>query len=417
MVKQNINISKLWYRAQNVIPTGVMLYSKKPDIFIKNDWPTYFSKAKKCYIWDLNNKKYTDLSFMGVGTNVLGYSNPKVDAAVIKSIKKSNMSTLNNFDEIILAEKLIEIHPWASMVKFARTGGEANSVALRIARAASNRSKVAFCGYHGWHDWFLSSNLRNKSNLNNHLMKNIPIGGVDKSLHNSSYSFKFNDIGSFKKIIKKENFGVVIMEVKRDIEPDLNFLKYIRNYTKKNGIVLIFDECTSGFRETYGGMHLKYKIIPDIAVFGKAIGNGFAINAIIGKKKIMNYAKKTFISSTFWTEGVGTAASLATLEIMRKNCSYEYLNKIGMNIKKNWQIISNANNVPIEITGMNGIPKFTIKHKNWSKMKTFLTKSFLKKKILANNVIYISTEHKIKILNEYYDLLNDIFVEINKKYL
>lgn len=417
MVKNSININNLWHRAQNVVPTGVMLFSKKPEIFLKNNWPTYFSKAKKCYIWDLNNKKYTDLSFMGVGTNVLGYSNSKVDAAVIKKIKKSNMSTLNNFDEIILAEKFTEIHPWASMVKFARTGGEANSVALRIARAASNRDKIAFCGYHGWHDWFLSSNLRNKSNLNNHLMRNIPTIGVDKSLRNTSYSFKFNNIESFRKIIKKQKIGVVIMEVKRDIEPDLNFLKYIRNYTKKNGIVLIFDECTSGFRETYGGIHLKYNIIPDIAVFGKAIGNGFAINAIIGKKKIMNYAKKTFISSTFWTESVGIAASLATLQIMKKNCSYEYVNKIGINIKENWQTISNANKIPIEIMGMNGIPKFIIKHKNWGKMKTFLTKSFLKKKILASNVIYVSTEHKSKILNEYYDLLNDIFFKISKKYL
>ena len=208
-----------------------------------------------------------------------------------------------------------------------------------------------------------------------------------------------------------------MMEVKRDIEPDLNFLKYVRDYTKKKGIALIFDECTSGFRETYGGIHLKYKIIPDIAVFGKALGNGFAINAIVGKKKIMNYAKKTFISSTFWTEGVGTAAALATLQIMKKIKSYDHVNKTGLYIKKNWQNISKLNGIPIEILGMNGIPKFSIKHKNWTKIRVFLIESFLKKNLLASNVIYISTEHKRKILEEYFDILNETFFKIKKNFL
>ena len=169
---------KFWKRANNIIPGGTMLFSKNPDLFLPKKWPAYFSKTRGCNIWDLDKKKYFDISFMGVGTNILGYSNRFVDKAVKKIIKNGNISTLNSTEEIILAEKLIDINKWAKFVRFARTGGEASSIALRIARAATNRDKVAVCGYHGWHDWYLAGNLENKNNLNNHLMKNLLIKGV-----------------------------------------------------------------------------------------------------------------------------------------------------------------------------------------------------------------------------------------------
>ena len=159
-----------------------MLFSKNPDLFLPKKWPAYFSKAKDCYIWDLENKKYIDMSFMGVGTNVIGYANSKIDNQVINSIKKSNMSTLNTNYEILLAEKLIEIHKWADMARFTRTGGEANSVAIRLARAFTSKDNIAACGYHGWHDWYLSSNLMNKKNLEQHLLKNLSIKGVPKKV-------------------------------------------------------------------------------------------------------------------------------------------------------------------------------------------------------------------------------------------
>jgi len=184
---------KMWIRAKNVIPGGTMLFSKNPDLFLPKKWPAYFSKAKDCYIWDLENKKYIDMSFMGVGTNVLGYANSKIDNQVINSIKKSNMSTLNTNYEILLAEKLVEIHKWADMARFTRTGGEANSVAIRLARAFTNKDNIAVCGYHGWHDWYLSSNLMNKKNLEQHLLKNLSIKGVPKKLKGTVFPFRYND--------------------------------------------------------------------------------------------------------------------------------------------------------------------------------------------------------------------------------
>ena len=150
---------KLWSRAKNVIPGGTMLLSKNPDRYLPNAWPTYFKTSKGCIITDLDNNRFKDFSTMGVGTNVLGYGNNVVDRAVRQVIQKGNLSTLNCQEEVLLAEKLIEIHPWFQMVKFARTGGEANSISVRIARAASGKDNIAICGYHGWHDWYLSTNL------------------------------------------------------------------------------------------------------------------------------------------------------------------------------------------------------------------------------------------------------------------
>jgi glutamate-1-semialdehyde aminotransferase len=405
---------KMWKRAKNIIPGGTMLFSKNPDLFLPKFWPAYFEKTKGCNIWDLQGKKYLDLSMMGVGTNILGYSRKEVDNAVRNIIDRGNMSTLNSKEEVLLAEKLIELNPWADMVRFARSGGEANSIAIRIARAASGKDKVAICGYHGWHDWYLSANLSDSNNLNSHLMRNLPIKGVNQKLKNSAFAFEYNKLDQLKDIIKKNNIGAVIMEVSRNEKPESNFLEKIRSLTKKKNIILIFDECTSGFRETYGGLHLKYKISPDIAMFGKALGNGYAVNAVLGSYEVMKYAESTFISSTFWTERIGSAAALATLELMKKIKSWEIISTIGLNIKKNWQKIANSHKLKIKIEGLDALPRFNFDSKFNLIYKTFISQEFLKKNFLASNAIYACTEHNPKIINRYFEILDDIFCKIAK---
>ena len=314
---------KYWIRAKSIIPGGSMLFSKNPDLQLPKLWPAYFKKAKASNLWDLDGKKYDDMYSMGIGTNTLGYSNKFVNKKVKNVVDDGNMSSLNSIDEILLAEKLIEMHPWANMVRYTRSGGEANSVAIRIARASSGKDKIAICGYHGWHDWYLSANLANKSNLNQHLLTNLNISGVPKKFKNTTFPFKFNNLKSLEKIIAKENIGAIKMEVHRLEKPNIKFLKKVREIATKKNIVLIFDECTSGFRETYGGIHLKYKIYPDIAIFGKALGNGYAINAIVGKREIMESCQSTFISSTFWTERVGSVAALENIKNNEKNSFME----------------------------------------------------------------------------------------------
>jgi glutamate-1-semialdehyde aminotransferase/spore coat polysaccharide biosynthesis protein SpsF (cytidylyltransferase family) len=411
----NLNTGqKMWKRAKNVIPGGTMLFSKNPDLFLPKFWPAYFEKTKGCNVWDLEGRKFFDLSMMGVGTNILGYSRKEVDDAVRKVIDKGNMSTLNSKEEILLAEKLIEMHPWAGKVRFARTGGEAAAIAVRIARAATGKDKIAMCGYHGWHDWYLSANLSDSQNLNSHLMRNLPIQGVQKNLKNSVFVFEYNNFDQLKKIVSQNNIGTVIMEVSRNEPPKKNFLENVRKLTKNKNIVLIFDECTSGFRETFGGLHLKYKINPDIATFGKALGNGYAVNAVIGTDSIMNYANSTFISSTFWTERIGSAAGLKTLEIMEKIKSWEIISSLGKKIKTNWESLAKNNSIKLKIGGLNALPRFDFENKNNLHYKTFISQEFIKKKILASNSMYLCTEHNMKVLDNYFNILDSIFFKINK---
>ena len=400
---------ELWNKAKKIIPNGNMLLSKRPELFLPNRWPTYYSKAKGCMIWDLQGNKYIDMSFMGVGTNILGYSNQKINKSVFNAISKSNLSTLNCPEEVSLAEKLISIHPWADMVKFARTGGEANSIAIRIARSASKKDKVAFCGYHGWHDWYLSANLSNKKNLNNQLLPDLQIKGVPKSLKNTSIPFLYNDFEGLKRIVNSKNIGIIKMEVMRNEPPKNNFLKKVRKLATEKNIILIFDECTSGFRSTNGGLHKKFKVNPDIAIFGKALGNGHAITAVIGKKNIMENAQDTFISSTFWTERSGPVAALKTLEEMERIKSWKIITKIGDKIVNGWKKLAAKHNLKIKCFGIPSIKSFEIKSKHWLKYKTLISQEMLKEGFLAGNTVYACIDHNDKIIKKYLNCLDKIF--------
>jgi len=230
--------------AKALIPSGTQLLSKRPEMFLPDRWPSYFSRAKGCYVWDLNGKKCIDMTIMGVGTNILGYGHAAVDASVRRAIRKGNMSTLSCPEEVNLAEKLIELHPWAEMVRFARSGGEANAIAIRIARTASGKEKVAVCGYHAWHDWYLSANLADDHNLDGHLLPGLEPKGVPRILRGTVFPIRYNQFEELEKLIKKENIGVVKMEVQRNELPQSGYLQRIRKLFTARGIVLIFDECT-----------------------------------------------------------------------------------------------------------------------------------------------------------------------------
>ena len=404
---------KLWLKAKNIIPSGNMLFSKNAERFLPDLWPSYFSRAKGINIWDLAGKKYTDMSLMGVGTNILGYANTKVDKAVTKAISNGNISTLNCPEEVSLAEKLVSIHPWAQMAKFTRTGGEANAVAVRIARSFTKKDGIAICGYHGWHDWYLAANISNNKRLNKHLMNNLKVEGVPRSLKETVYPFRFNEFDQLKNIIKKnKNIGTIKMEVYRNVKPKTNFLKQVRKLCDKNNLVLIFDECTSGFRETYGGIHKLFGINPDMAIFGKALGNGYPINAVIGKKEIMKSANLSFISSTFWTERLGPVAALETLDIMKKNKTWKIITSNGKFLKKNWKKIIEKHKLDAEISGLDSMPKFTFKSKHRRIIKTFLTQEMLKKGYLIDEAVYLSILHNKNIIKKYLSEFEKVIKQI-----
>ena len=404
---------KLWKRAKRIIPGGNMLLSKRSEMFLPNLWPSYFQKAKGCKVWDLDGRKYTDMSIMGIGTNILGYGNDEVDDAVFETIKNGNMSTFNCPEEVYLAEKLVELHPWAEMVKLARTGGEANAIAIRIARAASGKDKVAICGYHGWHDWYLSANLGDDNNLSGHLLPGLEPKGVPIDLKGSVVPFNYNQIEQLEAIIKNHDIGTIKMEVSRNEEPKDDFLLKVRKIANDNNIILIFDECTSGFRQSNGGLHKIYGVEPDMAIFGKALGNGYAITAVIGKKAVMDFSQSTFISSTFWTERIGPTAAIKTLEVMNKTKSWELITIIGKDVGIKWKKLGDKHQLDIKITGIPAMIGFFIQSRNWLKYKTYITQEMLKNDILASNVIYICTEHNKQEIENYFQVLDTIFSVIS----
>ena len=405
---------KLWKRAKNIIPGGNHLLSKRPEMFLPDKWPTYYSKSSGCFIWDLDGKKFIDMCIMGIGTNVLGYGHPDIDQAVISNIKRGNMSTLNCPEEVYLAEKLVEIHDWSDMARFARTGGEANSIAIRIARAATGKDSIAICGYHGWHDWYLATNLTSKSRLKEHLLAGLDPKGVPNVLRDTVHPFSYNNIDQLKNIIKNNKLAAIKMEVQRDEPPSDGFLESIRSICDKEGIVLIFDECTSGFRETYGGLHLKYKVNPDMAVFGKALGNGYAISAVIGRENIMQSAQETFISSTFWTERVGPTAALKTLEVMEREKSWELITANGEYIKNSWVNLAKDNDLKITTFGIAALAGFRFDSKNALEYKTLISQEMLKKGYLASTLCMSSTSHTKEIINNYINELEYTFKLIKK---
>ena len=406
--------AKLWNRAKKVIPGGNMLLSKRAEMFLPEKWPAYYKKAKGCTIWDLDDNQYIDMSIMGIGTNILGYANDEVDEAVRKVIDTSNTSTFNCPEEVCLAEKLVELHPWAQMVRFARTGGEACSIAIRIARAASGKDKVAFCGYHGWHDWYLSANLSEDSNLDGHLLPGLEPNGVPRNLKDTAIPFTYNKIGELETAIQNHDIGIIIMEVIRNYEPEDDFLEKVRDLATGNNIVLIFDEITSGFRQNVGGIHLTYGVNPDMAVFGKAVGNGYAISAVIGKKEVMEHAQSSFISSTFWTERIGSVAALKTIEIMERDNVPELITEYGHYINKSWEKLGANHGFNLDIGGLPSLTHFNFGSSNELIYKTLITQEMLKKGYLAANSVYVCKDHTKEIVDGYLVALDDVFLKIKQ---
>lgn len=404
---------ELYKKAKTMIPGGTSLLSKRPEQLLPENWPAYYSKSKGCRVWDLDGKEYIDCSMMGIGTNVLGYANDAVDEAVMKVVRDGNLTTLNCPEEVYLAEKLIEMNPWAGGVRYTRGGGEANSMCVRIARAFTGKDKVAICGYHGWHDWYVSVNLADDSALDGHLLPGIPTGGVPKGLRGTSIPFHYNNIAELEEIVAKNpDLAAVKMEVCRNFDPEDNFLQKVRDLCTKNGIVLIFDECTSGFRETFGGLYMKYGVNPDMTIYSKTMANGYALSAVVGRKDIMEAAQGSWISSTFWTERIGPTAALAALAEMERTKSWEKITAIGLDNKKRWQALADKYGLKINQWGIPALAGYTFDSPNALAYKTYTTQEMLKQGYLAGNSLYPCLAHTPEILDDYFEKLDKIFADI-----
>ena len=322
------------------------------------------------------------------------------------------MSTFNCPEEVHLAEKLIELHPWADMVRFARSGGEANAIAVRIGRAASGRDGIAICGYHGWHDWYLAANLADERHLDGHLLPGLSTLGVPRELAGSVHPFPYNDLKFLQKLTTEKSIGVIKMEVTRNFGPEPGFLQGVRDLCDQKNIVLIFDECTSGFRQCLGGLHLLHDVMPDLATFGKALGNGYAISAVIGKKSVMDVAQSTFISSTFWTERIGPAAALKTLEVMHREKSWDIVNTYGSEIQSKWRKLFQEYGFSVSINGLPAICSYAFEEENNQIMRTYVTQEMLARGFLSTPLVYVSITHTPRLIERYFEALEETIASL-----
>jgi glutamate-1-semialdehyde 2,1-aminomutase len=401
----------MWDRAVKVIAGGNGLLSKRPDRYAPDIWPVYFSRAKGVEIWDLDGNKYFDMAQMGIGTAILGYSNPEVNAAVTEAIEGGINTTLNAPEEVYLAEKLLELNRFAGGVKFARTGGEAMAIAVRIARVYSGREKVAFSGYHGWCDWYLAANLNDENNLSEHLLPGLSPHGVPKGLAGTALPFQYNNLEALESVVSKHgDIGVIVIEGARYDFPRPEFLDGIERIAKEHNIVVVVDEITSGWRMTDGGVYKLSGFSPDIVVHGKAMGNGFAISAVVGKAEVMSAAQDTFISSTFWTERVGFTAALKTIEILTRERVWEHLIRVGLKIGEGWEALAGKHGLKLHVTDFKPLitMKFDYENQN-SAIATLFTQEMLKRGYLAATSVYVSFSHTDEIVEQYFNAVDEVF--------
>lgn len=409
---------ELYLRAKRRIPGGTQLLGKRPEQYLPENWPAYYRRAKGCTIWDLDDRPYEDFTSNGIGTCLLGYADETVNAAVADCIVRGSMCTLSAPEELYLADRLCTIHPWAEKVRYARTGGEAMAIAVRLARAATARPTVAFCGYHGWSDWYLAANLAESDALNGHLLPGLDPGGVPASLRGTALPFRYNQIAELETIVAKHrhDLAAIVMEPMRWDFPRNGFLAQVRTLADETGAVLIFDEITAGWRSHFGGIHLQLGVNPDVAVFAKAISNGFPMAAILGTAAVMDTAQQTFISSTYWTESIGPVAAIATVERMKEVNVVEHIRLIGELVRAGWIAASAKRGVPIKLMGQPALCIFNFDCADTSRaVMTLFTQEMLARGFMANGGFYPTYAHQPATVERYLHAVDEVFAFLRNR--
>jgi glutamate-1-semialdehyde 2,1-aminomutase/spore coat polysaccharide biosynthesis protein SpsF len=315
---------ELFERAKKVIPGCAQTFSKGYTQYVQGVAPIFLEHGKGAYVWDVDGNKYVDF-VQGLLPNILGYAHPRINAVVSAQLDRGHSFSLPHPLELELAEKLCEIIPCAEMVRFGKNGSDATSGAIRVARGFTGRDIIACCGYHGWQDWFIGSTSRNK--------------GVPEAVQNLVKPFLYNDIDSLN-IIFSQNPGsvaAVIMEPVTFFEPKPGFLEEVKALAHSHGAILIFDEICTGWHLGLGGAQKRFGVVPDLACFGKAMGNGFPISAIVGRRDIMKLFEDVFVSFTFAGEVSAMAASLEVISIMETN-------DVVTSLARNGQVLKDAVN-------------------------------------------------------------------------
>jgi glutamate-1-semialdehyde 2,1-aminomutase len=405
---------ELYRRAKELIPGGTHLLSKRPELFAPDQWPPYFHTARGCTVYDLDDRAYTDFSINGIGACLLGYADPAVTRAVRRRLGRGSMCTLNPPEEVALAERLCQLHPWADQVRLARTGGEVAAVAVRIARATTGRSAVAICGYHGWADWYLAANLGESDALRGHLLPGLDPLGVPGELRGTAETFRFDHPEELAAIIARHGprLAAVVMEPCRYQDPAPGCLERIHELTHGCGALLVFDEITIGWRLALGGAHLRLGVTPDMALFAKALGNGHPIAAVIGTRAAMSGAATSFISSSYWTESVGPVAALATLDRMAETDVVSHIARVGTAVQELWRQLATDFRLPLQVKGYPCAPSFVLDHPQGQELRTLFTQEMLRRGYLAGSLVYVTLAHTLADVAAYGAACREVAAEL-----
>jgi glutamate-1-semialdehyde 2,1-aminomutase len=390
--KTEISGPALWEEAKTKISCGTGLLSKRAHLFDPQTWPSYFSRAKGSSIWDLDGKRYTDFTG-GVGAILLGHADDEVNAAVKRRVNLGSYATLASPDEVKLADELLDLHLWAGKVRYARGGGEALGLAVRIARAATGKSGIAFCGYHGWSDWYLAANLGDDEALDGHLLPGLQPLGVPRELAGTAMPFRYNDPESFQAALQKLDgkLAAVVMEPMRSECPRDGFLQNVIDACHAAGAVFVLDEVTSGWRFGFPGAAPVLGIEPDMAVYAKAMSNGYPAGAIIGKNEVMDASNNSFISSSYWTDGVGTAASLACIGKMKREGVQKHVWSLGERLQAGLrEVTSRHPALGLKVGGMPCAPSLVFAN---PAAKPIMIRHMLQRGFLMSSQLYVTWCH------------------------
>jgi len=405
-------------RAQTLIPNGVNLLSRKPCRYADGVAPSAFERAKGALAWDLDGNEYIDCN-MSVGAVVLGHCDPDVDAAVHRQIDIGTAFSLLNPVEVQLAELIVDVIPCAEMVRLGRSGGEADAVAVRIARGFTGRDKVAFCGYHGWHDWYLAANLESRDALNQHLLPGVPCTGVPKALAGTALPFKYNDIDSLRETLERNRGEVacVVMEASRFDFPKEGYLERVKELTHEHGALLIFDEIVTGFRMALGGAQEYFGVIPDMATFGKCIANGYPLTAVAGRKDVMDASADMFISSSFWDDACMAAAGVAAITKMRREHVQNHLARVGGRFKKEIGRIAEKAGLHMRVKSHESQPLLVFEYDDaqlLKKVETLFSQELAVRGVFGNNVFKMSYAHDDRVIDRILEAAEGAMAVIKK---
>ncbi len=344
-------------RLLELIPGGTQLISRRPTRYALGVSPVVATRGKGSRIWDVDGHEYIDW-VSAIGSVILGYADPVVDQAVKQQIDRGTNFSITHELELELAELLVERIPCAEMVRYARGGGDACAVAARIARGSTGRDRILFCGYHGWHDWYQAANHGSDGDLDEHLFPGIEPIGVPSALAGTAIPFAYGDLDGLGERLDRYRGEVaaVMMEPMRSELPAEGYLEGVASLCRDHDVVLIFDEVSTGFRPSDAGVQPVLGVEPDMAVFAKSISNGYAMGAVVGRRDVMAPADRMFVSSTYWGETVGLAATVATLTELRNRNTAQTLARTGAALKQRLNDVASDVGVSICCTGVDYHP-------------------------------------------------------------